>query len=231
MRRVNSPNPQGFVARTNPVGEMGIFGVSDSLGRVAAAWPRAVCGAPADFLRRWINLLATTLVPLVATLAPAGAETASAMRAEAMDLCRFALFVDWPANDFKSARDALTVCVLQNDPLAPMVAREVVGKTASGRPLAARVVDATAAVADCRVLFMGSRDRGRREVARRLDGRSILFVSDSAYEPPLHPMIVFVVERDRVQFNIDKAAAARAHLVVSSKLLAMARTTNPGPSP
>jgi hypothetical protein len=43
-------------------------------------------------------------------------------------------------------------------------------------------------------------------------------------------MVVFVVDHDRVRFDIDDATAVRARLGISSKLLALARDVN-APSP
>jgi hypothetical protein len=55
-----------------------------------------------------------------------------------------------------------------------------------------------------------------------------LTVGESAGFLPLGGMINFVLEQDRVRFEVNLAAAEQHHLKLSSKLLAVARVVNVG---
>ncbi|HEU5335061.1 MAG TPA: YfiR family protein, partial [Terriglobales bacterium] len=56
----------------------------------------------------------------------------------------------------------------------------------------------------------------------------VLTVGDSGDFLPLGGVINFVVEQDRVRFEISLAAAQRQRLKISSKLLAVARVVDAG---
>ena len=53
-------------------------------------------------------------------------------------------------------------------------------------------------------------------------GKNVLTISDESSNPSKAGIINFVVQDDRVRFEIDNEAAAQNGLVISSKLLSLA---------
>jgi hypothetical protein len=96
-----------------------------------------------------------------------------------------------------------------------------VGETAAGLPLATRVVAATDA-ASCHVLFV---PRGVDAAAylRAVGASPVLTVGESPDFLAQGGAINFVLEGGRVRFVINQAAAERAQLRISSRLLQLGR--------
>jgi hypothetical protein len=76
----------------------------------------------------------------------------------------------------------------------------------------------------CHILFLSQSEQGRwPELLKELRGAPTLTVADG---PPLvrqGGMVSFVIEANRVRFEINRGAAEHAGLRISSKLLALAR--------
>jgi hypothetical protein len=84
------------------------------------------------------------------------------------------------------------------------------------------------------VMFVsGSASQTAAEALQAVSGTPTLTVTDSA-RGATAGIVHFVIVDGRVSFDIDNAAAARNRLVISSKLLALARRVNaarPGITP
>jgi hypothetical protein len=85
----------------------------------------------------------------------------------------------------------------------------------------------------CRVLFISSSEQSRlKEILAALDETSVLTVSDMPQFTRRGGMIQFVVEANRVRFEVNLTSAERAGLILSSQLLKVAidvkRNTQPG---
>ncbi len=61
-----------------------------------------------------------------------------------------------------------------------------------------------------------------------LHGTPVLTVTDGAH-PGVHSVVQFVIQNNRVRFDIDEGAAAENGLTVSSKLLSLAQNVRPKP--
>jgi hypothetical protein len=142
---------------------------------------------------------------------------------EAAYLANFAKFVDWPARAGSSAIDPFNVCVLGQDPFAALLDGALKGEAINGAPMAARRVAAAEDAGNCRVLFVSaSKDAQLKEILAALGTSGTLTVSDMAGFTRRGGMIQFVLDGDRVRFEINIAAAKRAGLNLSSQLLKLA---------
>ena len=89
--------------------------------------------------------------------------------------------------------------------------------------MAARRVAAPEDAANCRVLFMNaSKDAQLGNILSALGTSAILTVSDMPGFTRGGGMIQFVIDGNRVRFEINLAAAKRAGLNLSSQLLKLA---------
>ena len=157
---------------------------------------------------------------VLAALALLGA--AAAARAQTLEyqvkanyLVRFAAFVEWPPSAFSSAAAPLTLCVAGRDPFGRALETAAAAQTAHGRRIALRRLVEGAGASGCHIVYLG---RGAEAPPA---GAAMLVVSDSAVTSQ-RAMIHFVISSNRVRFHIDKAAAERARLNISSRLLNLA---------
>jgi|SRR5690348_2285263 uncharacterized protein DUF4154 len=161
--------------------------------------------------------------------APAQSPRAPEYQVKAAFLYNFAKFVEWPAQAFPSSSAPFRICVLGRDPFGDTFTGIVQGKLISGHPIVALTLPSAAEVRPCHVLFIGNTDSATLKAALdRMRGFPILTVGESADFLALGGMINFVLEDDRVRFEINLAAAELHHLKLSSKLLAVARVVNVG---
>jgi hypothetical protein len=83
---------------------------------------------------------------------------------------------------------------------------------------------ATDNLRDCNILYISASEKKRLpSILAELRGSSVLTVADMDNFIGGGGMIQFVVEDARVRVAIDVGSTSRAHLKVSSKLLALAR--------
>lgn len=166
-------------------------------------------------------------VALAAALAgaPLGAAQRTATAEDnikAAFLFNFTKFVEWPASDITRP---FRICTLAEPEFGTAVDRTIFGETAGGRPIERITPPNPAAARTCHILFIGQRDTDRIDrwlAAAR--GAPVLVVGESraAWNRGAH--INFVVDANRVKFDVNPDAASRAGLTVSSKLLRVART-------
>ena len=156
--------------------------------------------------------------------APIGAEQRSATAEDnikATFLFNFTKFVEWPAPD---RTQPFRICTIEPG-FGTTVERTIAGETTGGRPIEHVTPRTPEAARDCHILFVGQLEGERIErwlAATR--GAPVLIVGESraAWDRGAH--INFVVDDNRVKFDVNPAAASRAGLTVSSKLLRVART-------
>ncbi len=135
-------------------------------------------------------------------------------------LLNFARFVEWPS----SAAGASDVCTLGEDPFGPILEKTIQGKVAAGRALGVRRLAPGAPVGGCAIVFVGEADPTQRARAiRELGDQPVLSVAETAGFAQEGGIIGFVLEENRVRFEVNLPAAERAGLRVSSRLLDLAR--------
>ena len=167
------------------------------------------------------TLLPLTLVAMLAR-AESPAPAPSEYQVKAAFLYNFVKFVEWPAAAIDS-REPITLCVLGKDPFGGELARAIEGKSVNGRPIATRRISEAVAAQSCQVLFVSSSESGRvAEILKTIRAWSILTVSDADRFSERGGMISFVMDDQRVRFQINAKAAEAADLKISSKLLKLA---------
>lgn len=138
-------------------------------------------------------------------------------------LYNFIQFVEWP-QAARTHGDEFRLCVLGGDRLGPAL-DAFDGEIVDGRAIRVRRLSAPEEVApsQCRLVFLprGSGDAGA--LLSRLPDHGVLTVGEGADFSSAGGMIRLYEVRGRVQFSINDRAARRAGLVVSSRLLQLAR--------
>jgi YfiR/HmsC-like len=142
---------------------------------------------------------------------------------QAAYLSNFGRFVEWPVRAGANERDPFYICVLGQDPFGPLLDAALKGETIGGAPMAARRVAGVSDTANCRIVYVNpSKDTPLKSVLATLGNANVLTVSDAAGFTDQGGMIQFVLDGNRVRFEINLAAAQRAGLNLSSQLLKVA---------
>jgi hypothetical protein len=174
---------------------------------------------------------AWTVVLILAGGVPAGSQTTptSEYAVKAAFLYNFAKFVEWPADTFRGPREPVTFCIMGDDPFGPELDQTIAGKTVMGRRIVVRRLAGTARMDECRILFVSSSERPRiDQVLAAVADRAVLTVGEDETFVRAGGMIGFVLRENRVRFWIDRGAAARARLSISSQLLELAEVVTGG---
>lgn len=133
----------------------------------------------------------------------------------------FIQFTQWPEGQLKGSN--LNVCVSQGT-ILHMALQAIAGKSAHGRVIALQPLP-SAPVAGCHVLVAEMSDRPRLpQIRRAISTEPVLTITD---DPDLMRdgfMIGMLVEGNRIAFLVDNTRAAEVKLIVSSRLLRLAKS-------
>jgi len=173
--------------------------------------------------------VACAVLPL---LAEGQQPRASEYQVKAAYLFNFSRFVSWPAQGSGDASAPFSICVMGKDPFGQVLDATVAGENIGGKSVVARRLAQAEQASNCRVLFISSSEESRlREILAALDKASVLTVSDIAHFAERGGMIQFVLQDNRVRFEVNLASATGAKLTLSSELLKVAVEVRKGAPP
>jgi hypothetical protein len=169
------------------------------------------------------------LLMLTFTSTPSRAQGESLEYAvKATYLYKFAPFVEWPPSAFPGGTSPLVVCVVGTDPFGPVLDRAVTGQHIGERPIVVERLAAYSPERACHVMYaMGSEAQSAAAAVDMARGHPVLTITDAARGSDARGVIHFIVQDNRVRFEIDDRAAAQNDLRVSSKLLSLALGVRP----
>ncbi|HEX8613471.1 MAG TPA: YfiR family protein [Telluria sp.] len=169
-----------------------------------------------DWLRRAVLLLAASLL---ASSARADPVPEGAMKAAFV--FNFTVFAEWPGEVLADGAP-ISVCANAGGALFGPLTR-LRDKVVNGHRIAVR--HAGAAPRACHVLVLEKIDRERWHALRReLAGAPVLTVSDDRVIGPDGVIIAMALIDERIVFDIDLERARAAGVILSSKLLRLARS-------
>ncbi len=159
------------------------------------------------------------------TLAPwAQAQGPSEYQVKAVFLLNFAKFVEWPNNSPGDAHDPASLCIVGDDPFGAILNQTVRGKAVNGHELAVKRFKRGEDARGCQIVFISSSETKRLHgILESLKGTSVLTVGETEGFAQRGGIINFVLEDNRVHFEVNVEAAERAGLRISSKLLSLAK--------
>lgn len=132
-----------------------------------------------------------------------------------------AKFVEWPAAAPSSG--SATLCLLGEDPFKGAL-DALRGKQIGRMRWEIVPVTSKSPLTACRVLFIAASERGDlNRILANIGNSPVLTVGDSDSYARHGVVVNFYLEENRVRFEINREAAARAGLVISSQLLKLAR--------
>ena len=137
-------------------------------------------------------------------------------------LFNFAKFIEWPPE--KASGSSLALCVLGRDSFAASLEQTVSGKTVNGKPLEVRRLSRPEDAKPCHVVFIPVTDKNRAQRnLQAIPSTGVLTVGESEDFAERGGIINFIKDENRIRFEINLDAAARAGIRISSRLLQLAR--------
>jgi uncharacterized protein DUF4154 len=182
--------------------------------------PAKVDGVPSPKRLLWL------LGAMILIVSPrAQSQTAGEYQLKAAFLYNFAKFIEWPPGDFADASTPLRICVLGQDPFGQELRNIANDKIVNGRKLQVNQVGDLQTARACHILFIASSQKaGLKQALESLRGTGALTVGDTKGFVEQGGMINFVLENERVRFEVNHKAAEQAGLKISSKLLNVAKS-------
>lgn len=181
-----------------------------------------------------MSRLTRHIVVIVAIALSAGppvvsAQTATAPELKAAYLLNFAKFTEWPAAALAPG-EPLTLCVVNDAAVGGRLTALAKDRSVDGHALTVSSLKGWSSqkgwstLTGCRLLFASGTDAGRSSaLLDAMAGKPILTVGELDTFAKLGGVAGFFVEDGTLRFAINLAAAQRAGLVLSSKLLSLAR--------
>ena len=172
--------------------------------------------------RRGVRLSVVVAIFALAWSGPAAAQGVSGTALKAAFLYNFAKFAEWPA-DVLAPGQKISLCVLGDNAVADALERTIKGHSAESHELTVQAIGADSPIRSCHLLYIGGLDvKGAIQLIEALNGASVFTVSDCDRFAELGGVAQLILESDRMRFAINVAAAQRARLQLSSKLLSLA---------
>lgn len=199
----------------------------------------SVLASLAGFLRRmtpWMLVAGLALCPLAAASPREGAYGAEVVRA--VMLFNFVRFTDWPESAL-AENDPYVIGVAGDRALEDELFKLAERQTIRDRRVRVVRVNSLRTLAGCHALYVGPTSRldeegapGVDELLREIGKKPVLTISDSATFLAQGGIInVYVGDEGKLRFEIAPKHAADAGLVLSSRLLALARIVDASASP
>jgi hypothetical protein len=159
----------------------------------------------------------------VGVVLPVKAQAPNEYRVKAAFILNFARFIDWPGDGYGEG-GALVVGIVGDDPFGGSL-DQLNGTTVNGHRIVIRRLKAEDYLKACQILFVSSSERNRLgKILESVRGGSVLTIGELPQFNQAGGIIKFVIQDDRVRFEINTGAAGQARLRISSKLLALSKS-------
>lgn len=145
-------------------------------------------------------------------------------------LYQFGSYVEWPEGTFEDERTPLRIGIMGDDYIAAPLEDIVAYRTVRGRPVTMRRMKQADDPRSVHILFIGNDidPAVARAALDRAHRHPVLTVTES--EEVDDAVISFVIDQDRVRFDVSLVLAEKCGLRISSRLLSVARRVDEGSS-
>jgi hypothetical protein len=135
--------------------------------------------------------------------------------------------VQWPDGAFSSPSSPFNICIVGHDPFGELLDRAVQGQQFGARSIVVRRFREASRDSGCQILYVAGAEASVAETVKTVSGTPVLTVTDVGRDAKITGIINFVIQDNRVRFEINNSAASENGLVVSSKLLSLATSVRP----
>jgi hypothetical protein len=136
----------------------------------------------------------------------------------------FAKLMEWPSNAFSQADSPIVIGILGTDPFGGTLDEVLKGKKVNGRDFQVRHLKWGNDLKDCNILFVSSSEIAHLdEIFHVVKGLPILTIGETPGFAQHGGIINFILEDNKVHFEVNVEAAKQADINISSRLLSLAR--------
>jgi hypothetical protein len=179
----------------------------------AGSQERGRCLAPSLWIALWCGV----------SLVCRADATLPEYQVKALFLLNFTKYVEWPPTAFAASNAPVTIGIFGESQLGEALQRVVAGKTVGGRPIVIRQIAGPEDSGQCHILFISDAEADRmRAVLDHTSALPVLTVGENEAFGRNGGIINFARKNGNVRLEIDLAAAKKAGLTISSRLLAVA---------
>lgn len=166
---------------------------------------------------------ATVILRLACALALSGEmQMTTAPALKAAFLYNFAKFATWPAESLAPGQP-LALCVLDDDAVAEALKLTIKGQSVDGHALSVQVVTKTSPIHWCHLLYAGDLDANELpRLPQYAADAGLLTVGSHHQFAEQGGVAQLILHNDRMRFAINVAAAQRAQVTLSSRMLSLA---------
>lgn len=177
---------------------------------------------------RWIAIVSFCVVMSSVFVRPASTSVVSEYQVKAAFIFNFIKFTEWPAGVFDNPHTPITLCIYGSGPFDEALT-SIEGKLVKGRRLIIERLPDGGVPAACHILFISASEKRRLSaLLDTLKNLHVLTIGDMSRFAHAGGMINFIMVGNKVRFEINRDAAQRAGLKISSKLLQLARLVKDG---
>ena len=153
-----------------------------------------------------------------------GSAAAKEYQVKAAFVYNFTKFIEWPPRSFSGANDPIVIGVLGGGVFGTEIEQVVMNRTVNGRGIVVKSVVSAAQAQSVDVLFVSeAQDYSFGEITPAIERSPILTIGESRAFADRGGIINFVLENDKVRFEINMEAAERTGLKVSAQLQKLAK--------
>ena len=170
-----------------------------------------------------VGVLLLNLSPLARNMGAESGQPVDEYQAKAAFLYSVAKFVDWPqfAN---GGTQPVRICVLGRSRLQHELEETVRDKKINDRSLTVSGISRTKDACNCELVFVSSAEQKRlKPTLLELKQMNVLTVGESQGFSEAGGMVTLEFTNDRIRLAVNQDSAAAANLMISSKLLRLAR--------
>jgi hypothetical protein len=142
-------------------------------------------------------------------------------------LFNFLKYVEWPASRAADTNAPLIVGIPGNDPITSHLRKIAQGRTVNGRSLEIRSLAGRENVDGIHVLWVGAiRGKQEEDWLCSVAGKNVLTIGETEAFTQKGGIITFVMEGDKIRFDVNMKAARRQGVMVRAQLQKLARKLN-----
>jgi hypothetical protein len=147
-------------------------------------------------------------------------------------LYNFTKFIEWPSQAFADASSPFRVCVYADPSFREQLRLSLLNEHVRDRSIEVQELENGGDLKGCHMVYFGAGhlDRSARQLPA-LKQAPVLTVGEGRRFLDQGGLIAFEVEGNRVRFDISRSRAETAGLILSSKLLRVARQLVGEPTP
>ncbi|RLD64634.1 MAG: YfiR family protein [Bacteroidetes bacterium] len=137
----------------------------------------------------------------------------------------FAKFVKWPDNSFSNKTSPFVLGIYGNNPFGVILTKTIQNRTVNGRKWVIKFINNPKDVQNCHLLFISQLKKSELyRVLNETKNKPILTIGDNIEDFCISGGILnFTQQYSKHRFEINKDIAIQSNLIISSKLLILAK--------